>query len=745
MLFVSLTRPGITIAVTAILTVILGIAASSVEVDNTPENWLPADSGGLDELARFRERFGNDSLILAFGRNAELDNPAWRADFAALAATLRRVEGVGAVLAPAGAVPAPTDDPYEAELTTGGAAVRPPIEPYLIGADRRHVALAISLAGGLDPPTRSRLVARLEETLAAAAPRLGPLDLAGADVITHDLDHGTARSLASLGPFVLLLMCAVFYGSTRSMRAVAAMVLTTVAAATGALGLMVLAGRRLNLVAAAMPAVLAVTTAAYCTHLLSHYLGIPAAPGEATDRLIRRRWWRESLQATWRPSLLTALTTAAGFAALVTSGIGPIRDMGVFTAIGVLLSFVFAFSFLPALLSLSDRFTPHAVASRHWTAARARAVTDYLRRHGRPCIAVAVALAVLGVLGITRLRVESHVLRFFPPDHRVPRNYREIEASLVGLTPFELVVEGPRAAMLTPAAIAAFDSYLETARRDEPLLLQVISPLDAVAPGASPERRAHVFDTILPRRPDLLPDTVRRFVWMSDDGDTLALRTTLTSRTGTSNEVHALIERLRAGLAGRVPHGLRAHITGGPMLLIRGQVLLVDTQVQSFALSFLVVTAIIALNFRSVGIVVVSLIPNVLPLVYTLGLMGVMGIPLDAATVTVAGIALGLLVDDTIHILHHYTAARRIGMDAAAAVADSLFAVGRPVLVTCVAVAAGFGAFAFSPFPPTRYFGLLIAWTAAMAVVCDLVLLPALLLARARGPATGVASTRGAS
>jgi len=736
-LFVSLTRPGITIAVTAILTVVLGIAASRIEVDNTPENWLPSDTSGLDELAQFRERFGDDSIILAVSRNADLGSAAWRADFAALAETIRGIEGVGSVLAPARAVPAPTDDPYEAALAEGAAAIRPPIEPYLVGADGRHVALAISVGGGLDPPTRSRLVTRLEDALAAAPSRLGSLDIAGADVITHDLDHGTARSLASLGPLVLLLMCAVFYGSTRSVRAVGAMILTTVAAATASVGLMALAGRRLNLVVAAMPAILAVTTVAYATHLLSHYLGIPAAPGEARDHGTRLRWWQEALETTWRPSLLTALTTAAGFAALVTSGIPPIRDMGIFTAIGVLSSFVFAFTFLPALLSLSDRVAPHAVASRHWTAARAVAVTHFLRRHAWTCIAVAVFLALLGVLGMTDLRVESHVLRFFPEDHRVPRNYREIEATLVGLTPFELVVEGPRARMLTPAAVGALDEYLQAALRDEPLLLQVISPLEAVAPGTSAERRAHVLDTVLPRRPDLLPDAVRRFVWMSDDGDTLALRTTLTSRTGTSNEVHALIERLRARLDGRVPDGLRAHITGGPTLLIRGQVLLVDTQVQSFALSFLVVTAIIALNFRSVSIVVVSLIPNLLPLVYTLGLMGLTGIPLDAATVTVAGIALGLLVDDTIHLLHHYTAAQRIGMPAVTAVADSLFAVGRPVLVTCVAVAAGFGAFALSPFPPTRYFGLLIAWTAMMAVVCDLVLLPALLLVRTRGPAAG--------
>ncbi len=192
------------------------------------------------------------------------------------------------------------------------------------------------------------------------------------------------------------------------------------------------------------------------------------------------------------------------------------------------------------------------------------------------------------------------------------------------------------------------------------------------------------------------------------------------------------MERLRAALPAAFPPGITAKITGGPTLLIRGQVLLLETQVRSFALAFVVVSLVIAVAFRSFRVLLVSLIPNLLPIIYTLGLMGLLHVPLDTATVTVAGIALGLIVDDTIHILHRYAAARGDGTATPAAVADTLYIVGRPVLVTSLAVAAGFGGFAFSPFPPTFYFGLLIAWTSISAVACDLVVLPALLLLRSR-------------
>lgn len=740
----SLARPRLTLVLAAALVLFFGVAASRLHVDNTPENWLPADEEGLDELRTFRERFGDDALVLAFTRTADLPSEAWRADFAALADTLRAVPGVASVLAPARAVALPTGDAFEDALAAGEGSVRSPLERHLIGGDGRHAALAIAVAGGLDPATRGRLVNELEATLAAAEPRLGAFGLAGADVITHDLDTGTIRSLGGLAPVVLLLMCGVFLAATRSARAVGALVLTAIAVVVASLGVFTLAGRPMNLVVAVMPAILAVTTAAYATHLLAAFLGADPASRDARDPLQRAAFWREAMAATWRPSLLCALTTAAGFAALVTSEISPIRDLGAFTAIGVLLSLLSVFTVLPALLSLSERVVPRGATAQGWTRERAGRLTLGLRRRAGAILAAATVLTGIGGFGMSRLTVESHVLRFFPDDHRVPRSYREVEDSLVGLTPFELVVTGPRERMLAPDSIAALDRFFADALAAEPLLLQVLSPVAEVGEaGASPERRAAALAALVPSRAEDLPATARRFLWISPDGREISLRTTLTSRTGSSNECHALVERLRARLARATPAGLEAHVTGTPTLLIRGQVLLLDTQVRSFASSFGVITVIIAVAFRSLFLVVVSLIPNLLPLVLTLGGMGLLGIPLDAATVTVAGIALGLIVDDTIHSLHHYARARAAGEDAFDAVAGTLHVVGRAVLVTSVAVALGFAAFAISPFPPTRWLGVLMSSTALNAVACDFLVLPALLLLRARRGGPGANARRG--
>jgi predicted RND superfamily exporter protein len=708
--------PGSTLGLVALLTMGMGAAAAGVRFDNTPETWLPATGTGLEAYERFRDRFGEDSLIVAFTGEARLDDPDWRRSFVGLAERLRALDGVGAVVAPFD----------EGGLANGSGS---PLAPHLVNAASAHAGMAIFPADGLDAAARSRLVADIEARVDEWKQHGGgAVQLAGADVITHDLDLGSARSLGRLSPLVLLTMVVVFYGATRSRRAVGAMLLAAVAGGIWTVGLVALADRSLNLVIVTMPAIIAVVTAAQAMHLISAFQRLDPSDASPADTATRSRWWRAAIADTWRPCLLSAVTTAAGFASLATSEVPPIRDLGVFTAVGVLFAFALTFSVIPALLCRSASFRPKPPVDRRWTPARAAALAAFLRRHAAAVVATAVVVSGLCAAGLGTLQLESHILTFFPPDHRVPRSYRAIESNLLALTPFELTLEGPRGEVLSAETFAALDGWVDGRLEAEPLLRQAISP--AVADAGTPALRAAALRAALPEQGDALTGPLRRFVWVS--GDDVVLRTTLTSETSSSNACHALAERLRSALAGVFPGRVAADITGGATLLIHGQVLLLDTQVRSFALALLAVTAVIVVAFRSPGIVLISLLPNLMPIALTLGAMGLLGIPLNTATVTVAGIALGLIVDDTIHLIHRYGSARRRGLAVSEAVADTLYTVGRPVLVTSAAVAAGFAAFVLSPFRPTLFFGLLIALASVSAVVCDLVVLPALLQLRDR-------------
>ncbi len=149
-------------------------------------------------------------------------------------------------------------------------------------------------------------------------------------------------------------------------------------------------------------------------------------------------------------------------------------------------------------------------------------------------------------------------------------------------------------------------------------------------------------------------------------------------------------------------------------------------QVASFASAIVLVVLAIGLLFRSVVLTLVALIPNVMPIVWTGGLMGWSGIELSTGTAMIASAVLGLVVDDTIHYLAHYR--RADAPDAVTAIRETTRVVGAPVTVASVSLILGFWVGAFGSFRPTVYFSLLTGLTMITGVVCDLLVLPATLV-----------------
>jgi len=610
-----------------------------------------------------------------------------------------------------------------------------PLSRRLVSAEGDRVGLLLVPKPGLSAEARGAMVGAVRETLKSESLTLGGFFLAGPDVITDALDRGSAASFGTLFPLVALVMGLIVYAGLGSWRPVVAVVAAAGVASLWTIGSLVLVGRPMNLILVVLPAILAVLTTAYSLHLVSRYLDQPPAP--ELDGPARRALWLRAAEQTFKPCLLTAATTSIGFGSLASSAIPPVRDLGVFAALGALLCFTATFVLVPTLLGCFAGFVPRAQTASWWNAERARQLRDYLGRNAVLVILAGVLLGIGGMVGLMQLEVESHILRFFAPTHPLPEACAEIEESLVGLTPLELWISAPPDELLSAEGLAALEGVLGYVRGKTELVQSVSSPLEALPSGLSPEARGALLAAILARPPpglersgELVPGRVH-------------LRVTIHAYTRSSESCDELVRELKGALAQppegvpALPAEVRTRLTGGVPLLVRVQVLLLRTQLQSFVLALVLVTFVLAVAFRSLTVVVISLVPNLLPILVTLGFMGLLEIPLNTATVTVAGIALGLVVDDTIHLLHAWVEARNAGATIVAATERMLHHVGRPVLVTSVAVGAGFGVFAFSPFRPTLFFGLLIAVTAVTALLCDLGLLPALLLRLPGGEEVG--------
>ena len=171
--------------------------------------------------------------------------------------------------------------------------------------------------------------------------------------------------------------------------------------------------------------------------------------------------------------------------------------------------------------------------------------------------------------------------------------------------------------------------------------------------------------------------------------------------------------------------GLTAKATGLIRLMHDMEAYILSSQVRSFSLAFVVIVTMMALMLRSWRLGLFAMIPNLLPVVLTLGIMVAAGINLDVGTVTVASIILGLVVDDTIHFLHRFKEEIPRHKDSAAAVQAAIRTVGKPIVSTSLVLALGFWVLCLASFRPNIHFGLLAGIAILMAVVADLVVLPA--------------------
>ena len=178
--------------------------------------------------------------------------------------------------------------------------------------------------------------------------------------------------------------------------------------------------------------------------------------------------------------------------------------------------------------------------------------------------------------------------------------------------------------------------------------------------------------------------------------------------------------------AALAPYG-RPTITGTLSLLVRTINAVVTSMAQSYLLAFAVITPLMVFLLGSLRTGLLAMIPNTLPILLTLGLMGVFGFPLDVFSLMVGGIALGLAVDDTIHFMHNYRRYREQGPAPEAAVEKTLLTAGRAMLITTIVLSVGFLGFVMSSMGNLRNLGVLVAFATTTAFFADVLLAPALL------------------
>lgn len=429
------------------------------------------------------------------------------------------------------------------------------------------------------------------------------------------------------------------------------------------------------------------------------------------------------------------VTTILGFGSLMTSPMAPIRALGFWAAAGFALMTLSAFTLLPALLAFGSRAakrqqTFETTAERLSRRIGRAAATWAIAR--RKALIITVVLSSLGALGgLALLRTESNALHYLAPEHALRQAFEALDRDGIGAAAVELVLELPEPADLRPpwreaGAVARLDT-LGRKLQALPIVRGVVSAgtllADAQMTVVSPLGTTISPQLVLESLADDAMGRVALERLVSKDGR--RARVTILVPLLGATELFATVDLLLAAARRDFPEATVV-ATGEYLVLLEAQRFLIRTLTTSFGLSLLTIAFVLWIILKSPRLTLLALIPNIWPILIVLALMGVLGQPLDIATVMVASIALGLVVDDTIHSLGYFRrSAPEVGRVEASILAIESNAPA--FLLTGLTLIAGFGVCAFSDFAPIARFGMLSAGALALALLADFMLLPALL------------------
>ncbi len=690
-----------------------------LEVNNSIEVWIDREGEAFAAYQEFLDAFGSDEYILIIYRPPADFDLAFVERLTDLRLDLEEIPGVLRAECLSGIYARFFGllgiDAFRTELRDS-----PLYQDFLIATDGRTAALWLVLEGR-EHRDRGAMVTAVRGAIRGAWPA-DEIHLAGSPVVDEALDSGSRRSARTLFPLVFLLSAILLLLFFQRPYGLLVPCLSVGAGIVWTLALMAVSGHALNMVTVTLPPLLWVLGLSTSIHLLSRGRQLLAA-GAGTDDAIRR-----AMAELARPCLLSAMTTALGFGSLMTSSMRPVREMGFFAALGILLCLASNFLLFPWL---SRRLPPRPRAKtveRHPVLA---ALGAFIEARAKVIVTIAAALAVLLLVSILRLRAESNVITFFKRDAPISITYRQVLADFTG--PYSVEV------LLTPPQPATLDVFRRVDRLSGlidswPGVAKVLSAGDFV-------KKAHQRASLAGPEVHRLPGDEVAFAeawedassYMGDeidgfyDAERGTLRLSVIARPMSSEAHLELLTAIRAQL-GDLDPAWQPRLTGIVPLLVEMQERLMESQIRSIALAFLLIGPVIALLLRSLRYAALSLAPNLTPIVLALGTMGLFDIALDPATVMIAGIALGIGVDDTIHFLVRYLSLRRAGETLQEAVSSSLQTVGRAMVRTSAVAALGFFVLCFSEFLPLLHFGLFTGLAMIAALLADLVVLPALLL-----------------
>jgi predicted RND superfamily exporter protein len=724
------------LAVLAMPVLIYGAKSAIENNRNDLLDWMPKSFGETARLFWFVERFGSDEIMVISWPGCSLDD----ARLEQLSQQLTQPVQIPGRTQPAPLFrlvftgPQTLDELTSKPLSLPRSLAIERMQGWLIGADQ-HTTCAVALVskvGELDRRAALNLVYQVADQCGVAR---ADLRVGGGTADGVAIEDAATKWLTALGWSAVFLALLVASVCLREFRLVTLLYAAAMFAWATSLSVVHYSGHHLDSVLMLMPALVFVLSISGGIHLTNYYAD--AIADRAPEPPL------EAIRRGWLPCTLAAVTTSIGIGSLAISKVPPVRNFGIFAATGVLLSLLALLVIWP---SLATRWKPNErTLQRLGERKRTRLSENWWRpvfaisyRFWVPVLLLAVVLLPIFGFGLTKLRTSTQLKDLLRSHSEPLRNYQWLEQNLGPLIPVEVVLGFPRDEQADSRVMLDRAQLVDALRQKLSSLPDVGGTMAATtfAPelpsgtGARSVMQRRVLSRRLQRHRDDFEEL--RFLKEDDQEELWRISVRIPS---IQSDYGPFLEQLDDEVQRRVRQfesesgqDVSVRICGGVPLIYMAQHRLLVDLIESFLLAFALVGVTMIVLIRDVVAGALSMIPNVFPALVAFGTMGLLGTAVDIGTMMTASAAMGIAVDDTLHFLVWFRRGVSRGKSRREAVYFAFKNCATALLQTSVICSIGLVVFVLSPFEPVSKFARVMATLLFLALVGDLILLPAMLI-----------------
>ena len=541
-----------------------------------------------------------------------------------------------------------------------------------------------------------------------------------------------------LSAFITFILLFILF---RSVRAVFFAMVVVVIAVIWTLGTVTLLGYKFTILTGVLPPLLIVIGVENSIFLLNKYLDEIRLHGNKTRALSRM------IVRIGKANLLTNATTAAGFGAFIVTSNTFLVEFGIVATLNILAIYILSMLILPILFSYfpvpKPRHLKHLNSDKGFTTIILSKVSILISNYRTAIYTVTILLVIAGGYGITKLRTTGTIVDDISKKNQLQKDLLFMEKNFKGVMPLEITVNTEKKGGLLRLYNLKKIEQLQDTLALYPQFARPVSIVELVKSAKQAFYRGNPKMYSLPNSQEknfilsYIPNfkqkahnKKRNLLSAFVDSNLRITRISVQMANIGTNEIDSILRTIRPKINKIFPPSkYKVHLTGTSVVFLKSTNYLVKNLAYSLLLAIAVITILMSFIFSSVKMIIVSLIPNTIPLILTAGMMGYFGISIKPSTIIIFSIALGISVDNTIHYLSRYRLHLKTNhWGIKKSVMDALNEAGYSMVFSATVLFFGFYIFTFSSFGGTEALGYLVSFTLLIALLTNLIVLPSLLL-----------------